>query len=263
VNKEEQFSVINSNNNRVVSYDNNTASFEGDNMSNASDTTPFENQNDIPSSSSAPTTDVKEPNADKESYSARFEQIFGKKTQSTLPATRHRPRYYTVRGTNVNFDLGTIFAKGREHYLKENQEAKIGLLNHDNSGNTSYPRGHIIKGEVILLLPPNPGEEHEEKNKHKKIKGMKITLSGIENAFAQGLQRTNTIEKYEKSVELDLNKNGNGGKNGDNIPFEFQIPEAINQSYTGKYSEYFWGLEAKVNIAWSSDINARTIIEIV
>jgi hypothetical protein len=37
----------------------------------------------------------------------------------------------------------------------------------------------------------------------------------------------------------------------------------VNQSYTGKYSEYFWGLEAKLNIAWSSDINARTIIEIV
>jgi hypothetical protein len=25
----------------------------------------------------------------------------------------------------------------------------------------------------------------------------------------------------------------------------------------------FWGLEAKVNIAWSSDIDTRTIIEIV
>ena len=37
----------------------------------------------------------------------------------------------------------------------------------------------------------------------------------------------------------------------------------VNQSYRGKYSEYFWGLEAKVNIAWSSDMNARTLIEIV
>jgi hypothetical protein len=90
---------------------------------------------------------------------------------------------------------------------------------------------------------------------------MKITLSGIEYAFAQGLQRVNTIEKYEKNIELDGNENG--GNNDNTIPFEFQIPEGINQSYIGKYSEYFWGLEAKMNIAWSSDINARTIIEIV
>jgi hypothetical protein len=91
---------------------------------------------------------------------------------------------------------------------------------------------------------------------------MKITLSGIEHAFAQGLQRVSTIEKYDKNVEL--NENQIGGKNEYNaIPFDFEIPPAVNQSYIGRYSEYFWGLEAKVNIAWSSDIIAKTIIEIV
>jgi hypothetical protein len=90
---------------------------------------------------------------------------------------------------------------------------------------------------------------------------MKIILCGIEYAFAQGLERVNTIEKYEKNIGLKGNENN--GDNDNTIPFEFQIPEGINQSYMGKYSEYFWGLEAKVNVAWSSDINARTIIEIV
>ncbi len=91
---------------------------------------------------------------------------------------------------------------------------------------------------------------------------MKITLSGVEHAFAQGLQRVSTIEKYEKNIELDRNENvGNIDNNA--IPFEFDIPQDVNQSYAGKYSEYFWGLEAKLNIAWSSDVNARTIIEIV
>ena len=89
---------------------------------------------------------------------------------------------------------------------------------------------------------------------------MKITLSGIEDAFAQGLQRVNTIEKYEKNIELRGNENG--WNNGNTILFEFHIPEDVNQSYIGKYSEYFLGLEAKVNIAWSSDIDARTIIEV-
>jgi hypothetical protein len=97
--------------------------------------------------------------------------------------------------------------------------------------------------------------------KKKKIRGMKIALSGIEDAFAQGVQRLNTIEKYEKNIEP--NGNENGGNNDNTIPFEFEIPQRVNQSYRGKYSEYFWGLEAKVNFAWSSDMNARTLIEIV
>jgi hypothetical protein len=47
---------------------------------------------------------------------------------------------------------------------------------------------------------------------------MKITLSGIEDAFAQGVQRVNTIEKYEKNIEL--NGNEYGGNNVNNtIPF--------------------------------------------
>jgi hypothetical protein len=120
----------------------------------------------------------------------------------------------------------------------------------------------MVKGQVIILLLPPNEEEKEKEEKKKKIRGMKITLCGIEDAFAQGVQRVNTIEKYEKNIEL--NGNEYGGNNVNNtIPFEFEIPQRVNQSYMGKYSEYFWGLEAKVNIAWSSDINARTLIEIV
>lgn len=139
---------------------------------------------------------------------------------------------------------------------KENFEAKINLLNHANN-NTSYSPGHIIKGKVILLSHLN--QEIEEKKKNKKIKGLKITLSGVEHAFAQGRQRISTIEKYEKNIGLDEY----GENNNRSVAFEFQIPDKVNQSYTGKYSEYFCGLEAKLNIAWSSDINTRTIIEVV
>lgn len=159
----------------------------------------------------------------------------------------------------MNLDLGTIFAKGRDHFLKENSEAKIDLVDHEDD-NTPYSPGQMVKGQVIiLLLPPN---EEEKEEKKKKIRGMKITLSGIEDAFAQGVQRVNTIEKYEKNIELNGNEYG-GNNDNNTIPFEFDIPQRVNQSYIGKYSEYFWGLEAKVNIAWSSDINARTLIEIV
>lgn len=254
VNKEEHFSVINSNN-KIVIYNSITATFGGDNKSDTINTNAPENQKNI--SSPSPIIEAEEEeeeDSDKKNYEARFEQIFGKKVNRT--SLQNRPRYFTFTGTSINFDLETIFAKGREDFLKESSEAKIDLIDHNN---TSYSPGQTIQGKVILL--PHPDEE-EEKEKRKKIRGMKLTLNGIEHAFAQGLQRVSTIEKYEKNFELDRNENLGDNDNNTAIPFKLEIPQGVNQSYVGKYSEYFWGLEAKVNIAWSSDINARTIIEI-
>jgi hypothetical protein len=149
-----------------------------------------------------------------------------------------------------------MFLRSSSHRGLTEKPSKINLINQSNNI-TCYSRGHTVRGNILLWLPHN-----EEEEIRKKIRGMKITLSGIEHAFAQGLQRVSTIEKYDKNIEL--NGNQIGGKNDDNtIPFEFEIPHGVNQSYIGKYSEYFWGLEAKVNIAWSSDLIAKTIIEIV
>jgi hypothetical protein len=251
VNKEEQFLVINSNNKIVVSSSN--TSFGGDNKSDTANPNTIEDQKNTGPS---PITEAEEKeDRSKRNYEARFEQIFGKKPNGT--SSQNSPRYFRFTGTSMNFDLETIFAKGREHFIKESSEAKIDLIDHENNSKP-YSRGHTLKGKVTLLLPSN----EEEQEKREKIRGMKITLSGIEHAFAQGLQRVSTIEKYEKNIELNGNENG-GNNDNSTIPFEFEIPEGVNQSYRGKYSEYFWGLEAKVNIAWSSDINAKKIIEIV
>jgi hypothetical protein len=263
VNEEQIFSIFNPNNNKVI-IDDITSSRE-DNSYDFIDTSAFEKQNNARAASSRKEeTNVGEKGSDKESYSDRFERIFGEKgdDHDALPARRQRPRYYTTRGATINIDLGTIFAKDREHYLKDNPDAKIIFLNQEKT-NSSYSPGDKIIGEIKLLLPPNLEEIRQENRKNKKIRSMKITLTGIENAFAQGLQRTTTIEKYEEDVKTEsLFADQNVGKNDIRIPFEFQIPEVINQSYTGKYSDYFWGLEAKLNIAWSSDITARTMIEI-
>jgi hypothetical protein len=250
VNKEERFSIINPNN-RTVGYSGSNTSFDKENKSDTINPDSGENHKNILPS---PITESEEKEVDKGNYEARFEQIFGKKAN---PApSKNSSRYLRFTGTGMSFDLESIFAKGREHFLKESTEAKINLI--DQSNNIpSYSPGHTVRGDVILRLPHN--EEEEIRNK---IRGMKITLSGIEHAFAQGLQRVSTIEKYDKNIEL--NGNQIGGKNDNNaIPFELVIPQGVNQSYIGKYSEYFWGLEAKVNIAWSSDLIAKTIIEIV
>ena len=258
VNKEGQFSVINSNNNKIVAYSGNTSFDGGGNKSdNTINTNNIEKEeNTLPPSPIIGAKDgEEEKDADKENYRARFEQIFGKDANRASP--QNRPRYFRFTETSMNYHLGTIFTKSREHFLKETSEAKINLRDHKDH-NVPYSPGHLIKGELILLLRQNKQQEE----KREKIKGMKITLSGMEHAFAQGLQRVNTIQKYEKNVELDENENLERIDNNA-IPFEFEIPQGVNQSYIGKYSEYFWGLEAKLNIAWSSDINARTIIQIV
>ena len=52
----------------------------------------------------------------------------------------------------MSFDLETIFAKGREEYLKEITKAKINLIDQSNNI-TSYSPGHTIKGNVILRFP--------------------------------------------------------------------------------------------------------------
>lgn len=75
---------------------------------------------------------------------------------------------------------------------------------------------------------------------------------------SQELKRVTIVEEYKKNIELE-----NEGHDYSMIPFEYQIPDKVNQSYKGKYSEYFWGLEAKLNVAWASDITARTIIEVI
>jgi hypothetical protein len=239
VNKEISFSVINPNNNKVRDM----ASGDGDHIATA------ENEDiSFPSTSIAEELDNYRS---KESYSASFERIFGRKTDTT----ETRDRYPGFHGRRVSYDLGTLLTKGREKYLKENSEARIDLLSHGNNNNsTVFSSGQTLRGNVIALSLQNLGEE----NKKKSVRGMKITLSGIEHAFAQGFQRVSTTEKYENMIEISGSEENDQG-----IPFEFQIPNGINQSYMGRYSEYFWGLEAKINIAWSSDIIARTIIEII
>jgi len=250
VNKEERFSVIDPKN-TTVGHGSSDSSFDGENKSYGINPHSVDNPDDILPS---PITESEEKEVDKGNYEARFEQIFGKRANPTR--SKNSSRSLRFAGTGMSFDLETIFAKGREDFLKESAKAKIRLIDQSNNI-TSYAPGHTVRGDVILLLPHN--EEEEIRNK---IRGMKITLSGIEHAFAQGLQRVSTIQKYDKNIEL--NGNQIGGKNDNNaIPFELVIPQGVNQGYIGKYSEYFWGLEAKVNIAWSSDLIAKTIIEIV
>lgn len=115
VNKEERFSVFYPNNIKVVSLSINEENMKSVNVANA-----IGDKNNL-SSSSLP----KEEDVSKESYSARFERIFGKKSNRTTDPYSSPPYYSTFDGIGLNINLGSIFDKNREHFLKENSKQEL------------------------------------------------------------------------------------------------------------------------------------------
>lgn len=67
----------------------------------------------------------------------------------------------------------------------------------------------------------------------------------------------------KESLNTKNKENNTNSFNNLIIPFEMQIPDTANRRYTGKYSEYFWGLDAKIEIGLSKDLHAKRLIVIV
>jgi hypothetical protein len=70
---------------------------------------------------------------------------------------------------------------------------------------------------------------------------------------------TSTIsENIKKEIRYD-----EGVKNNDTITFEVEVPRNTKRSYLGKFSEYYWILETKIDISGGSDIHANRIIQVI
>jgi len=76
------------------------------------------------------------------------------------------------------------------------------------------------------------------------------------------IRRDEPMENEETSNTKNNQKNNTNGHNNLFIPFELQIPEDANRSYAGKYSEYFWGFDAKIDMGLSKDLHAKKLIVI-
>jgi hypothetical protein len=115
-----------------------------------------------------------------------------------------------------------------------------------------YYRGETIKGKVIV-------EKDTELRKY--LRNMEITLKSLEYATAQGKHKTSTIQKYPKIIDWKMEK----GKEGENIiiPFDIQIPQEAKRSYLWTLSEYYWVLEAKINVKLGSDLHARAMVTVI
>ncbi len=105
-----------------------------------------------------------------------------------------------------------------------------------------FSPGETIRGKITI----------ESSKKVPKIRKIQTILAAIE--FAQAQRKKKRIEiypKYEQRIEWN-----EAGDNSSVVRFEVHIPKEISRSYLGKYSEYYWLLEAKVNKPWS-DITSK------
>jgi hypothetical protein len=106
VNKEGRFSVINPRNRTLGG--NKSGAVSSHNIENPEDISPFK------------ISDSEEKDVDKgRKYEARFAEIFGKKANPTSSESSQPYVSFTGRGTS--FDLETIFAKGRDDFLRKYQ----------------------------------------------------------------------------------------------------------------------------------------------
>jgi len=115
-----------------------------------------------------------------------------------------------------------------------------------------YYKGEIITGKIII-------ENDAELTKN--LRNIEITLKSLEYATAQGRHQMSAIQKYLKIIDWKMGK----GEEGKNIiiPFDIQIPQEAIKSYVWTLSEYYWVLEAKINVKFGPDLHAKAMVTVI
>lgn len=116
--------------------------------------------------------------------------------------------------------------------------------------NTFSP-GEILKGTLTI-----------ENSGGKEIRKVTLNLLGIESGIGiseekiglirrknQEEEIRNTIETYSKEIEFN---------NDATTAFEFATPAKAKKSYKGKFTEYFWILQVKIDIKLETDLYIQT-----
>jgi hypothetical protein len=106
--------------------------------------------------------------------------------------------------------------------------------------NDVYPTGSTIRGEAII--------NDKVKNKVKKIKA---TLRGFEDAVAGRRKRTRMID--EKTFDLGMPGQG----------FTIKLPFDLQRSYAGKYSKFYWTVDVGLDIPFRLDIHVPLEVAIL
>jgi hypothetical protein len=143
-----------------------------------------------------------------------------------------------------------IIEKRESEEIIEKRESpvRLELEEEEEDDNNTFSPGETIRGKITI-----------ENSKTLNIRKIEVILGAIEFVQAQGVKkRTEIHPKYKEKIEWN-----EAGDNTSTVPFEMHIPKEIKRSYLGECSEYYWLLEAKLDIPWSDDLYYRAIIQIV
>jgi hypothetical protein len=122
----------------------------------------------------------------------------------------------------------------------------------DLQGKLKFFQGETIDGKLVL-----------RNLKNNEVRNIQLSLKGIEYATAYantvGFKQETVIREYKHDIEptskLENDQN--------NVPFTIHISPEAKRNYVGKYSEFYWVLEAKLDITRSRDITIERRIQIV
>jgi hypothetical protein len=106
-----------------------------------------------------------------------------------------------------------------------------------------FSPGEIIKGRLKM-----------ENIERSRVKKAIIELHSIEYA-KWGLPRT-VFDNIKKHVTYDQNKDK------DIVSFEIQVPQNAKRSFNANHSEFYWFLEAKVDIDDRRDIRINRVVQV-
>jgi hypothetical protein len=155
----------------------------------------------------------------------------------------HHRLSFAVINPKMDYRIGDRYYLGKEQEKKEGQPF-LDMILETNDGteeSLKFSPGEIIKGRLKM-----------ENIEQSRIRKAVIELHSIEYA-RWGLPRT-TFDSIKKQVTYDQNK--------DMIAFEIQLPQNAKKNFNTNHSEYYWLLEAKVDIDDRPDVRVNRIIHV-
>jgi hypothetical protein len=157
----------------------------------------------------------------------------------------HHTLPFEVTNPKMDYKVGDRYYLDKESDKKEGQpylDLEFGTKDDVVDELPKFRCGEIIKGRLKMG------------NTSPRVRRAIIELYSIEYA-RWGPTRT-VFDNIKKQVTYDQNTNTN------TVAFEIQLPESAKRSFNANHSEFYWLLEAKVDISGSPDIHAKRVIQI-
>lgn len=207
------------------------------------------NKMEIPQGSYAIPFHFSIPNNALESYQGKHARIvYGVEVVANMGKWKrdyHHVLPFVVINPKMDYRIGDRYNLAKEQEKEEGQPL-FDLILETKDGTEELPKfspGEIVKGRLKI-----------ENAELARVRNAIIELHSIEYA-RWGLPRT-VFDSIKKHVTYDQNKDK------DIISFEIELPQNAKRSFNANHSEFYWFLEAKVDIDDRRDIRINRVIHV-